>query len=161
MMPSFLEATMRKASWILLTIVGVVILLFSLLSAGVSYYSPENDVLDGKTFAPGTQKDASGNVRAVLAFSDSEKIAVRARRGTAAAYAAAFAALMLFIVLGPYRRGETWAWKALFTSVLLLLVITVVRKAALDTIQGIVPAAIPCGLALLALVLDVGRLKRS
>jgi len=152
---------MRKASWILLTIVGVLVLLFSFLSAGVSYYSPENDVLDGKTFAPGTQKDSSGNVRAVLAFSESEKIAVRARRGTAAAYAVAFATLFLFVVLGPYRRGETWAWKALFTSVVLLLVVTLVRKVALGTIQGIVPAAIPCGLALLALLLDVGRLKRS
>ena len=152
---------MRKASWILLTVVGTLVLLFSLLSASVAYYSPENDVIDGKSFAPGTQKDDAGNVRQALDLPESLETAIRARRGTAAAYAAAFATLVLAIVLGPYRRGDVWAWKALMAGVLVLLVVTVVRKLALGTTLGIGPAAIPCGLAILGLLLDVGRLKRS
>jgi hypothetical protein len=53
--------------------------------------------------------------------------AVRARRATAAAYAAGFATLFLLISVGPYRRGEVWAWWALLLGMLVVSVLILLR----------------------------------
>jgi hypothetical protein len=152
---------MKTASWVLLAIVGTLLLVFSLLSASVAYFGPGNDVIDGKAFAPTTQKGADGQPLPTLDVPDSLKTAIRARRGTAAAYGAAFSTMVLFVVIVPYKRGEKWAWYALATAFLVLLLVTLVRISSLSTQQGVGPAAIPFGLALLGLLLDVGRLRRA
>ena len=151
---------MRKASWILLTFLGVVIVAFSLLSMWVAYYSPENDVIDGKTFAPSEQKDEAGNVRASLDLPESLETAIRARRGTAAAYAAAFGVLILFVVLGPYRRGDRWAWPALLVSLVVLALLAALRKPALGTSLGVGSPALLLLIGGVALLLDVKRLQQ-
>lgn len=152
---------MRKASWILLTIVGTLTLLFSLLSASVAYYQPQRDVIEGKTFAPSTEKDEAGNTREALDLPEPLETALRARRGTAASYAAAFATLFLAIVLHPYRRGEVWAWWALLAGLLVLNAVTIVRVPAMGTSLGVPAAATLLAIGVVALLLDVKRLKRS
>ena len=54
-------------------------------------------------------------------------IAMRARRATAAAYAAGFATLFLAITLGPYRRGDVWAWWALLAGTLVVSALILLR----------------------------------
>ena len=140
---------MRKASWILLTIVGVLVVFASVAgSMTVAYFSHDRETIVGKSLdqlglAPEVQK------------------AILARRATAAGFAAAFGTMFLFVVLVPYRRGEVWAWYAILVSLLVLNVIILLRKPILGVFDGIPTAALPGGISLLALLLDVGRLKKS
>jgi hypothetical protein len=68
--------------------------------------------------------------------------AVRARRATAAAYAAGFATLFLAITLWPYHRGEVWARWALAAGMLVVSVILLrilflgVRLGAVGAVTG-------------------------
>lgn len=62
--------------------------------------------------------------------------AVRARRATAAAYAAGFATLFLVITLVPYRRGEVWAWWALAAGTLVVTVLILLRIPILGVGPG-------------------------
>src|SRR5215472_10091889 len=93
--------------------------------------------------------------------------ALRARRGTAAAYAAGFATLFLAIVLGPYRRSDVWAWWALaagtvVVSVLILLRVPLLGLQLGSTAGGTATAAIIQLLVVgLALALGSGRLRDS
>src|SRR5262245_3721840 len=137
----------RTVSWILLTIVATLTFLGSLASAYISYRSPDQDVI-GQTkladVAAGRQEVAT---------------ALRARRGTAAAFAAAYAVLFLFIVLVPYRRGEVWSWWALLAGMLELVVLTVARIPLLDTRLGAGTAWLQLGIVGVALLLDVKRVS--
>ena len=138
---------MRKASWIVLTVVGVLTLVASLASAYLAY--------SGIFYAIGgvaVSKVADGR--------PGLEAALRGVRGTSAAYAAAFATLYLFVVLGPYRRGERWAWWAILFTMMALVLLTFVRVLAFDVRSGLGGAAIQGGLILVALLLDVGRIKR-
>ena len=92
---------MKKASWILLTVVGVAITLLSLVSAVHAYRTSDDYRIGGSRVS----KVAGGDAGLATAL--------RGIRGTSAAYAAAYGVLLLAIVLGPYRRGDVWAWKAL------------------------------------------------
>jgi hypothetical protein len=98
---------MKTASWILLTVAGVLTLLGSLVSLGVAY---------------GSAEDRLGPVTLTELASTRPEVAtaVRARRATAAAYGAGFATLFLAITLGPYRRGDIWAWWALLGGMLIV-----------------------------------------
>lgn len=138
---------MKKASWILLTVVGVVIIFFSLVSAFHAYRVRDDYAIgDSKV-----SKVAGGDAGVATAL--------RGIRGTSAAMAAAYGVLFLAIVLGPYRRSEVWAWIALLVAGLTEFVLVLLRIPILGTQLGVVAAAIPFGLLMVGLLLDAGRLK--
>jgi hypothetical protein len=150
---------MKKASWIILVIIGVLTLLGSFFSVGVAYVSLLEDKI-----GPATLTELSAG-RPEIAT------AVKARRATAGAYGAGFATLFLAITLGPYRRGDTWAWWALLTGTLVVAVLILLRVPFLG-INLAAPAAVTgAGTALstivqlvavgLGLGLDAGRLRAS
>ena len=138
---------MRTTSWVLLTIVGALTLLVSLLSANIAYRG-DYTIGAGET-----------SIEEVAAGRPAVLEGLRGIRGTSAAYAAAYAALFLAIVLGPYKRGDIWAWWALLAGIAALAAIVLARAAFLSSRLGIGAALIPTGLALLALLLDVRRLS--
>ena len=136
---------MKKASWVVLCVPGLLILLFSLLSAVNAYW--RNGGIGPTTLtkiemvAPGTE------------------VALRGSRATAAAFGVGFAVLFLSIVLGPYRRGEVWAWWAILGSMLSFAAIVLLRVPVLGTTLGTTPAVVPLVIVLVALLLDLGRLR--
>jgi hypothetical protein len=138
---------MRTASWVLLTIVGTLTLLVSLLSANNAY---RNNYTIGE-----------GGTRIVEVAAGRSTVleGLRGIRGTSAAYAAAYAALFLAIATGPYRRGDIWAWWAVLAATATLALIVCLRMAFLSSRLGVGAAMIPAGLTLLALLLDVRRLS--
>ena len=138
---------MRTASWVLLTIVGSVTLLISFLSASLAYR--------------GDYPIGGVGISEVAANRPEVLTGLRGIRGTSAAYAAAYAMLLLAIVLGPYRRGEVWAWWAIFAAITTLMSLVLLRVAFLDTRAGVGAAAIPVGVAFVGLLLDVRRLSTS
>jgi hypothetical protein len=87
--------------------------------------------------------------------------AVRARRGTAAAYAAGFATLFLAITFGPYRRGDVWAWWALLAGTLVVSVLILLRVPFLFIRLGAGAALIQLVVVGLGLALGPGRLRVS
>lgn len=138
---------MRKASWILLTILGVAITFFSLVSAVHAYWTDDDyrvGPLRVSEVAPGDPRVAT---------------ALRGIRGTSAAFGAAYGVLFLTIVLGPYRRGEVWAWKALLVAGLTQSVLVLLRIPILGTQLRVSAAVTPVVLLLTGLLLDVGRLR--
>lgn len=138
---------MRTTSWVLLTIVGALTFLVSLVSANLAYRG------DYQIGAAGT------GIEEVAAGRTPVLEGLRGIRGTSAAYAAAYAVLFLAIATGPYRRGDVWAWWALLAGIVSLALIVLARTAFLSSRLGIGAAMIPTGLALLALLLDVRRLS--
>lgn len=142
---------MRTASWVLLAVVGAATLFFSLESAVVAY----------RPASPGVGQERIGPVPLADLTASHEAVAtaLRARRGTAAAYATAFGVLFLFVVLGPYRRGDVWSWWALLASVVMLAAVVLLRVPALGTRSGAGTALVQLGLVVVALLLDVGRLR--
>ena len=139
---------MKKASWILLTVLGVAITFFSLVSAFHAYRTSDDYAIGSSRVS----KVAGGD--AVIAT------ALCGIRGTSAAYGAAFGVLFLTIVLGPYRRGDVWAWKALLVAGLVQLLLVLLRIPMLDTQLGVAPAVTQVIPLMVGLLLDVGRLKR-
>ncbi len=137
---------MRTASWVILAIVGALTMLGSMASCYVAYKAPDDQI------GPVTLSQlTSGQPEAGTAL--------RARRGTAAAYAGAFAALFLAIVFGPYRRGDVWAWWALLVGVGVLAVMVLLRVPFLDTRAGAGAGLITLVVVGLALALDARRLS--
>jgi hypothetical protein len=138
---------MKKASWIVLFVVGLLMFVFSLLSAVNAYWrnwgiGPTSLTKLG-ALVPGTE------------------VALRASRSTAAAFGAAFAALFLTIVFGPYRRGEVWAWWALLGSTLCFAAIVLLTVPLIGTTLGTLPAVEVLVIVLVGLGLDVGRVRGS
>jgi hypothetical protein len=85
--------------------------------------------------------------------------ALKARRGTAAAFGAGYSLLFLILVLLPYRRGEIWAWWSILAGTLTVSAIILLRVPMLETRLGLgaaIPALVVVGLGLL---LDVKRLR--
>jgi hypothetical protein len=141
---------LRTASWVLLTIVGGLTLFVSLASSFLAY-SGNNYPIGGMP------------VVEVAAGRDGVLTALRGIRGTAAAFGAAFAVLLLGTVLGPYRRGDTRAWWTILLATLAMALIVLARVPTLGVAlgKGGTPMAYTLGgLVLLALLLDVGRLRR-
>lgn len=139
---------MRKASYILLTLLGAATLVLSLVSARFAYQGPARDDRIGPV-----------SVEELAAGRPEVATALRARRGTAAAYAAAYAALFLSIVLGPYRRGERWAWWTLLAGSLVLCAVSALRVPTIGTQAGVGATAGQLGFVVVALLLDVKRLR--
>ncbi len=145
---------MKRASWILLVVVGALMLLGSLVSLGVAY---------------GSDRDQIGPVSLseLTAGRPDVATALRGRRATAAAYAAGFATLFLAIAIGPYRRGDVWAWWAIaagtvVVSVLILLRIPLLGVQLGSTTGGsATEAIILLAVVGLGLALGSGRLKSS
>ena len=138
---------MKKASWIVLTVAGIAITFFSLVSAVRAYRTDDNYGIGGTSVS----RVAGGDAGVATAL--------RAIRGTSAAYAAAYGVLFLAIVLGPYRRGDAWAWKALLVGGLMQFVLVLLRIPFLSTQLGVSPAVTQTVLLVVGLLLDVGRLK--
>jgi hypothetical protein len=137
---------LRTVSWILLALVGALTLLAAIVSANLAY--------SGQEFPIGGIPVAD-----VAAGRDGLELALRGMRGTAAAYAAAFAACFLSVVVLPYRRGERWAWWVLLASLIVLVAVTGARVPALGVWPGVGASLVQGGIGLLALLLDVGRLR--
>jgi len=139
---------LRTASWVLLTVVGAITLLISLVSANLGY---RGDYSIGET-----------PVAEVAAGRPGILTALRGIRGTSAAYGAGFAVLFLATVLGPYRRGDKGAWWALLAAASVVVLVTAARVPLFGIpfgSGGSGPAATQGALIFLALLLDVGRLR--
>ena len=140
---------LRTASWVLLTIVGGLTLLLSLVSSYLAYRG--NYPIGGMPVA-----EVAGGRDGLLT-------ALRGIRGTSAAFGAAFAVLFLGTVTGPYRRGDTRAWWTILLATLAMASIVLARIPTQGVAlgQGGTPMAYTLGgLIVLALLLDVGRLSR-
>jgi hypothetical protein len=146
---------MKTASWILLTVMGGLTMLGSLLSVGIAYRGPDDQI------GPARMTELASGRPAVAT-------AIRARRATAGSYGVGFATLFLAITLGPYRRREVWAWWALLAGMLAVCLLIVLRVVFLDvrlTTPGAVTGAgtalgslIQLALVGLGLALDASRL---
>ncbi len=143
-----MSAKLRVVSWVLLTLLGGLTLLGSLGSVYVAY------VADAEQDQIGPMK-----LSELAKGRNDLEIALRARRSTAAAFATGYALLFLTIVLVPYRKGEVWAWWALLIGTLATTGIILMRVSVLGTNLGVVAATIPLAVAVVALLLDAGRLK--
>jgi hypothetical protein len=141
---------LKTLSWVVLGLVATLILVGSLFSAWLAYAGdPGTDVFG----------EGGASVRDVSNWRADVGSGVRARRGTAAAYAAAYAVLMLNIVLVPYRRGEVWAWWAILSGALALAVLTWLRVPLLGTRLGAGSGAAQLAFTALGLLLDAARLR--
>ena len=136
---------LRKASWVMLVVIGALGLVLGLLSAVNAY---------ARSYRIGP-----ASVSAVAAGRPGVETALRGTRGTAAGYAAAYAVLLIGIAAGPYKRGDKASWWAILASTVVLFVIAAVRQPALGTTLGIGVPAEALGLVAVALFLDGGRLK--
>ena len=141
---------MKKASWVLLTVVGALMLLGSFASLYTAYSHDAPDPI-----GPGA------TVADVEAWRPEVATAIRARRGTAAAFAAAYAVLFLSVVLGPYRRGDAWSWWALLAAALTLGILIAARVPALGTRAGAGTGLVQLAVVIVALLLDVKRLRTA
>ena len=139
---------MRTASWVILTVVGALVILGSVGSAWVAYGGVDYPI-------------GSTPLAEIAAAHPGVGPALRAVRGTSAAYAGAYGVLFLAIVLGPYRRREVWAWWAILGGVVVLAIVTLIRVPSLGFALGVGAALIQLGVAVVALLLDVARLKAA
>jgi hypothetical protein len=137
-------AKLRTVSWVLLAVVGVMVLLFSLLSADLAYRGdyPVGGVSIGEI--------ASGR--------DAVLEGLRGVRGTSAAWGAAWAVLFLGVVFGPYRRGDVTTWWGILASALVLGAVAGARVMFLQSQAGTGPALVVLVLVLVALLVDVKRI---
>ena len=135
---------LRTASWVLLAVVGVLVLLIALTSANLAYRGdfPVGGLSIGEI--------ASGR--------DAVLEGLRGSRGTAAAWGAAWAALFLAVVLGPYRRGDVATWWGILASVLALGAVVGARVLFLESQAGTGSALLILVVVLVALLLDVKRI---
>jgi hypothetical protein len=136
---------LRTVSWIVLAFVGVVVLLFSLVSANLAYRGDFG--LGGSSIA-----DIAQGRDAVL-------LGLRGARGTAAAWAAAWATLFLAAVFGPYRRGDVATWWGLLISTLVLFAVAGARVPLLGVRAGSEAPLIALVLVVVGLLIDVRRLS--
>ncbi len=137
---------MKTASWVILTVLGVIVLALSLLSASIAY---------GRDWpiGPSTLLGLDAAVPGVMP-------ALRGARGTAAGFSAAWAALLLTVVLGPYRRRETWAWWAILISATTLVVILGLRVPLVGSSLGAGTGLTLWIVVVVGLLLDLGRLRQ-
>lgn len=139
---------MKTASWVLLAIVGALVLLGSFASLFIAYNSAAPDPI---TPTISLEDLTAGQPEAATAL--------RARRGTAASFAAAYGVLFLAIVLGPYRRGDRWSWWTLLAGALTLGILTAARVPLLGTRAGAGTGLVSLAVVVVALLLDVRRLR--
>lgn len=140
---------LRMISWILLALVGGLTLLAALASVSVAYFQAD-DPMGG--VVPLSELAADNPAVATM---------LRARRGTSAAFGTGYALLFLMIVLVPYRRGDVWAWWALLIGTVATAGIILLRNPVLGTNLGLGAATVPLAVVVVALLLDVSRLKSA
>jgi hypothetical protein len=141
---------LRTVSWVLLAFMAAATLVLGLNSARVAYLAdPARDSL-----VPGRV-----TVRDLAGWNEDVATSVRARRATAASYAAGHGLLLLAVVLVPYRRGEVWAWWAILGASALVALVAWLRVPLLNTRPGAGTAALQLGITALGLLLDAGRLR--
>jgi hypothetical protein len=136
---------LRKASWVMLVVIGALGLVFSVLSLINAY---------ARSYRIG-----SVPLAAVAAGRPEVETALRGIRSTSAAYALAYAVLLIGIAAGPYKRGDKSSWWAILASASALFVAVAARQPLLGTTLGISAPATALGLVAVALFLDGGRLK--
>ena len=141
---------LRVVSWVLLTLIGALTLLGSVASVYVAYVADAGQDQIG----PMTLSELAEGRNDV-------ETALRARRGTAAAFATGYALLFLTIVLVPYRKGEVWAWWALLIGTVATTGVILMRVPMIGSHLGLAAATIPLAVGVVALLLDAGRLKSS
>ena len=136
---------LRTVSWVVLALVGVATLVLSLGSAHLAYR--------GSFPVGGVEIDAiaGGNQELLLGL--------RGVRGTAAAWAAAWAMLFLAVVVGPYRRGDVGSWWGILISTLVMAGIVALRVPLLGLQAGAGTALVLLVVVLVALLVDVKRLS--
>ena len=142
-----MASAQRTACWVLLVVVGGLILLGALGSMQAAYWGmfPVGGV--------SVDKIAGGQTEVLLGL--------RGTRGTAAAWGAAWATLFLFVVVGPYRRGDVTAWWGILASTLVLSVIVALRVPVLGTQAGTGTALVLLLLVILGLLVDVKRIVQA
>ena len=139
---------MKTVSWILLTVVALLMMLGGAGSSLVAYFAPaSNDIIVGPT----TLDD--------LNLDEEVAKALRGRRGTAGAYAISLGCLLLWVILGPYRRGEKWAWWAIFCTSVVLTFTLILRVPSLGIKQGAMIGVWLLIAVVIGLLLDVRRLS--
>jgi len=136
---------LRTVSWVLLTIVGVLVALLSLESALLAYRGH---------FAIG-----GVSISEIAAGREAVLLGLRGARGTAAAWCAAWATLFLVVVLGPYRRGDVAAGWGILASAVVLAAVAGARVVFIGVRPGIEAPLIVLGVVLVALLLDIKRLS--
>lgn len=139
--------SLRTVSWALLVLVGAVVLLGALSSAGLAYRG--DFPVGGVSIA----EVASGREPVLLGL--------RGARGTAAAWGAAWATLFLAVVLGPYRRGDVASWWGILASALALAAVAAVRLPLIRLEAGTGTPLVLLVVVLVALLLDVRRLAAA
>jgi hypothetical protein len=135
---------LRTASWVLLALVGVLVLLGSLASASLAYR--------------GDFPIAGVSINDVAAGREPVLLGLRGARGTAAAWAAAWAVLFLALVVGPYRRGDVATWWGILASVVVLGAVAGARVVFTHVQTGTGEPLVLLVVVLVALLLDVRRL---
>lgn len=136
---------MRKASWVVLVVIGALVLAFSLLSLINAY---------ARSYRIGP-----ASVAEVAAGRHEVETALRGVRATAASYSAAWAVLLIAVAAGPYKQGDRGSWWAILASVVVLFALAAARQPFLGTTLGVAAPATTLGLVAVALFLDGGRLK--
>ena len=139
-----MSSKLRTVSWVLLAIVGVLVLLVSCLSAQLAYW--------------GMYQVGGETIEEIAAGNDDVLLGLRGVRGTAAAWGAAWAALFLAVVLGPYRRGDVATWWGILASAIVLGVVAALRVPVLGLQAGAGTALVLLLVIILALLVDVKRL---
>jgi hypothetical protein len=134
-------------SWVLLVIVGALVLMGSLASAALAYRDdfPVGGVSIG---------EIAGDREAVLH-------GLRGARGTAAAWGAAWSVLFLFVVIGPYRRGDVPTWWGILASAVVLGAVAGARVVFTQAQAGTGAPLIILVIVLIALLVDVKRLTTT
>jgi len=138
---------MKTASWIVLALAGALTLLGAVGSIVVAYGSVEDDQI-----GPVTLSDLTAGRPDVA-------VALKARRATAASYAAGFATLFLAATLGPYRRGDVWAWWALLLATVVMSALSLLRVPFIGTRAGAGAALLTLVVIGVGLALGAGRLR--
>ena len=139
--------SLRTVSWVLLALVGALVLLGSLASANLAYR--------------GEYPIAGVSITDIASGREVVLLGLRGTRGTAAAWAAAWATLFLAVVLGPYRRGDVATWWGILASVVVLGAVAGARVLLIPFQAGTGEPLVLLVVVLVALLLDVRRLTAA
>ena len=139
--------SLRTVSWVLLALVGALVLLGSLASANLAYR--------------GEYPIAGVSITDIASGREVVLLGLRGTRGTAAAWGAAWAALFLAVVLGPYRRGDVATWWGILASVVVLGAVAGARVLLIPFQAGTGEPLVLLVVVLIALLLDVKRLSAA
>jgi MFS family permease len=136
--------SLRTVSWVVLALLGALVLLGSLASAGLAY--------------GGDFPIAGVSIADVASGREGVLLGLRGARGTAAAWGAAWAVLFLAVVVGPYRKGDVATWWGILASAIVLAAVAGARVLLIGVEAGTGTPLVLLVVVLVALLLDVRRL---